>query len=247
MKKHLIIVTMVSFVVLAALQGLGNASFIPMNIGDFVTLNSSFTNEFGRKPADVISNIPFDIPDGDADFFAFNNNTVNPLVLTANIKGPTTAYLLINTNWGKNDLSGRVVFNTLGQQSFTLDLIGGVNIRDWNQSGYTNTVTDPRSSQIDFTAYPDMWSSQGRIDLLTVQLPQAFYADTLKSITFLDFGKDGSISEYIDGASRIRVEGVTIEATPIPEPSSFWLFAIGLGLLGYLIRKRSIFVKASSF
>jgi hypothetical protein len=226
-----------ALLILAALQGQANAAFIPLNLANYATLNSSLATEFGRQPGPSLLGVPFSIPNASADFFAFNNS-ITSLTMDVDIAHASTAYLLLNTNWGQYDLlSGQVKFVTVGHQTYTLDLVGGVNIRDWNEDRYTNTVSSPTNTPTGFTAYPDMWGSYGRIDLLTVALPENFYGDTLDSITFLDYGSDGSTSEYLGAPSRIRIEGVTIATAPVPEPASLLLVALGLGLIAWKARQ----------
>jgi hypothetical protein len=228
MKKILLI----ALLLLVTLQGRGNAAFIPLNLANYATLNGSLATEFGRQPGSSLGGVPFSFPSAPADFFAFNNGTGNALTMDVDIARAGTAYLLINTNWGQYDfLTGRVTFKTVGNLTYSLDLVGGVNIRDWNQDRYTNTVSSPTNTPTGFTADPDMWGSQGWLDLLTVQLPTDFFGDTLDSITFEDFGSDGSTSSYGGSPSRIRVEGVTVGTVPVPEPASLLLVLAGLALM----------------
>jgi hypothetical protein len=225
-------IALITLLLLGTLQGLGNAAFIPLNLADYTTLNGSLATEFGRQPGAALGGVPFSFPAATADFFAFNNGTGNALTMDVDIARAGTAYLLINTNWGQYDfLTGRVTFKTVGNRTYSLDLVGGMNIRDWNQDRYTNTVSSPTNTPTGFTADPDMWGSQGRIDLLTVQLPEEFFGDTLDSITFLDFGTDGSTSSYGGTPSRIRIEGVTVGTVPVPEPASLLLVFAGLALM----------------
>lgn len=235
MKRLLLLIAVL---LLAAFRDGAEATYIPLDLSNYVTLNSSFTNEFGRQPGGTQLGVPFSIPNADADFFAFNNNTPDRFSMGTSIQRASTAYLLLNTNWGQNNfLTGEVIFTTASNRSFVLNLVGGVNIRDWNQAGYTNTVSDPNNRPTGFTAYPDSQGSYGRIDMLTVHLPEYFYGDVLQSISFLDFGSDGSSTEYIGNPSRIRVEGVTIAT--VPEPSTVVLLVLGLGLIVFASRRHS--------
>jgi hypothetical protein len=161
------------------------------------------------------------------------------------ISSVTTAYLLLNTNWGRPAelMAGMVTFVTNTGDSSSIFLRGNENIRDWNDSFYTNGLTGSNPEEV-FSVTSDSWELEGRIDMLTVDLRTLLNEpnEKLINIVFMDYGLDeygdgsgkeiGYVGEHKSGyASHIRVEGVTLA---VPEPSTLLLFALGLCVLGFV-------------
>lgn len=206
--------------------------------------NGTFSYDYNAVPSNTLGGIPFIIPSVNSsqpyDYFAFYDGlpntqwTVNAqdfesLTLQTGPLKASTAYLLLNTNWGTGDqIAGSVTFNTLsGNNPYTIDLWGNVNIRDWN-AWYTNGLTDPTASTV-FSVGSDYYGLSGRIDMLSVALPSYFLLDPLQSIVFTDLGDDG--------LSRLRVEGITVDGMmAVPEPSTLILLAIGFALVLFRFR-----------
>jgi hypothetical protein len=197
--------------------------------------NGSFQYDYNTVPQGTLGGVPFAIPVTGAspyDYFAFydkmpttqwtvNGSSYDTLTLSTGSLRASTAYLLLNTNWGKPDFKvGTVTFNPLsGNNPFSIDLIGDSNIRDWNNWTYSNLLGDPAAAEV-FSVASDYYGLPGRIDMLTVQLPEYFMNDPLSSIVFTDFGQED--------LSRIRVEGITIDVFPVPEPSTALLLFSGI-------------------
>jgi hypothetical protein len=234
------------------------AAYIPIDI-PIVIRDAKFTNDYLTVPPSTLGGIPFHFPGVEGgqtnDFFYFYDNmpntdwTVNGAAFDTMtmpvqaVSSVTTAYLLLNTNWGALTNAGMVTFNTSAGDSLNIALTGNVNIRDWNSSGgYFGTT----NTQEVFSVTPNAYSttnpgSTGRIDMLTVDLKGLLNGNDeyLTSIVFTDYGSDELSTGRSGFASRIRIEGVTIQS--IPEPSTLLLLALGLGVLGFV---RTRFSKA---
>lgn len=210
--------------------------------------NGSFQYDYNTLPQSTLGGVPFNIPStgtsSSYDYFAFyndlpttqwtfNGDSFDTLTLATGNLHATTAYLLLNTNWGESNFRvGTVTFKTAsGRNPFSIDLVGDLNIRDWNAWTYSNLLTDSAASEV-FSVASDHYGLTGRIDMLTVQLPSYFLDDPLSSILFTDYGSDG--------VSRVRVEGVTVDAVPVPEPSTALLICFGFAAVaaGSIVHRR---------
>jgi hypothetical protein len=244
------------------------AAYIPIDIPTDI-LNSPFTRDYLTIPPSTLGGIPFDFHD--SSFFAFNDAIGNTqwtstgftpegtkdftmTMLVQPISSATTAYFLLNTNWGTTaGNAGMVTFFTKTGAYLNIILTGNYNIRDWNSSGnYTNDLTAANATPSVFSVTPNSWGilkdsegnlinpgSAGRIDMLTVDLTNFLKGNEfLTSIVFTDYGSDENLNAATGGSSRsvyashIRVEGVTIES--VPEPSTLLLLALGLCVLGFV-------------
>ena len=176
----------------------------------------------------------------EAQYQGLNNGQQESMTLTPNQYGVTSVYTLINTDWGTTDpyLPGtstpyaEVIFTATGGLTDSIDLIGGNQIRDWNNDGYPDTTSSAYTTDGVFTQSPDALKSSGRVDMQQFILPTAFATQTLQSIQFVDNGSNGT--------QRIVVTGVTLSTNAAPLPAPLGLTAAGLagmGMLALLRRK----------
>jgi hypothetical protein len=145
--------------------------------------------------------IPFLIP-GNAEGTANNvwnadqaagggSGTVS-ITVPINVAKVKTVYTLMNTYWGSTQ-SGllSVTFTGSAGATWTVNLVGGTNVRDYNQNGSTtNTILCQLPNGVGKTATVNAWvNSEGqRLDAQVFELPAAFRTQTLVSMTITDSG-----------------------------------------------------------
>jgi hypothetical protein len=145
--------------------------------------------------------IPFLIP-GNAEGTANNvwnadqaagggSGTVS-ITVPINVAKVKTVYTLMNTYWGSTQ-SGllSVTFTGSAGATWTVNLVGGTNIRDYNQNGSTtDSILCQLPGAVGKTATVNAWvNNQGqRLDEQVFELPAAFRTQTLISMTITDNG-----------------------------------------------------------
>jgi opacity protein-like surface antigen len=142
--------------------------------------------------------VTFEIPTSpNNDWYAGESGESGTVTLAipisiANVK---TVYMLMNTAWGSKEkglLS--VTFTTASGISWTYQLIGGTNIRDYNNGEYTNSIdcalpnviTEKAGSAGTVSAFKN--GEGQRLDMQLFELPTEFAGQTLASITITDNG-----------------------------------------------------------
>ena len=167
-----------------------------------------------------------------------NGGGQESMTLSPDQYGVTSVYALINTDWGTTSQYStgttpyaEVIFTTGGGLTDTVDLIGGNQIRDWNNDGYPNTTTSAYTTDNVFTQSPDSLGSSARVDMQQFVLPTAFATQTLQSIQFVDNGSNN--------VQRIFVTGVTLSTNAAPAPTPLALAGIGvIGLAAMGLRRK---------
>ncbi len=142
------------------------------------------------------------------------NPNGNPRVveLVVNLQGAREVHTLINTDWGQGGPASfaRVEFVGSGGLLHGVDLVGNVDIRDWNQFAWTNTING--------TSTTEVWTAGSvRLDKQRFILPVAFHTAELRRIRFIDTGA----AEF----QRILVSGASVL---VPRPRArVWSSAFG--------------------
>jgi len=160
---------------------------------------------------------------------AANNGpgTVN-VTIPINLKGATTVYTLMNTFWGQTVGSyDTVTFTGSSGTTYSVDLYGDKDIRDYNAADWTNSVSGNTQQ-----AWTNSTDSQ-RLDMQTFVLPSDFADQTLVSMTITD----NASTVY----SRIFLAGLTVDpADPVtvPEPAPLALVGGVLIAAGIFFRRR---------
>jgi hypothetical protein len=217
------------------IPGLGQAAFIKLDMSG--VKNSSFTDpgyrNAGFPTGDVVlGGVPFDLgpPAGpnawNAEFATGSNPrtlTLNPLISNVDI-----VYVLMNTWWGQPGPSSyaNISFAGTGGATYSVDLIGGVHIRDFNQAEFTNFTTSPDTTEV----FQSMGGAR-RLDMLRFDLPASFLGQMLTGITVSDNGGTQFQRAFVSGMTA-----QTITPAAIPEPATILLTAAGL--LAVTLRRR---------
>jgi len=155
--------------------------------------------------------------------------------MNVNVYGATGVHTLINT-WcgepGPNCYAWLVFIGSDGAE-YTKNLIGNVDIRDYNDDGFTNYINGATTTNVFWIPVNGYSGRPGRLDEQSIALPSAFATQTLTTILLFDNGDSfGSVN-----IPHVILDGVTVSA--IPEPSTLVLLAAGaIGLLGYVRRRR---------
>ena len=152
--------------------------------------------------------VPFVIPTSGANSWASRDAQItgpNPHVLDIAVRstGVIRVFTLINTLWGSSGASrASLEFYGDGGEYFKKDLIGGVDIRDYNYGNYTNVVNGTTTANV-FRLNAGSWDQERRLDMQTIDLPTAFRTQTLVKIRLTDAGAD-----YVQ---RAFLAGLTVE------------------------------------
>ena len=211
------------------------AQFTQVNISSQVNVNLQNYTDGANYPLGgtqfFVSGVPFTLAEinntagttgivqggGQSEIGAFSYTFLVPVGTKA-----TVLYTLLNTANGASGVNeGSIVVKGTGGETATLTLTEGFNIRDHNNDGFVNTLSDPTVVPTYFlNGAPTTQSIQTRLDRQQLLLPSTFTGDTIASITFA-----GTAQGNPNGAAFLA--GLTLEN--VPEPST-----IGLACLGAL-------------
>lgn len=203
---------------------------------DFTEYNHSLNNMangwyYGTGGSYDYNGIPLTIADGtngSNNIWLGRDDPDGQMTISTSISNANRVYTLINSWWGyNNSYIGKLEFFGTNGAYYKYDLIEGWNVRDHYNDGFVNYTNDP-------TTIDDVISPGGgvRLDMQVIDLPSVFESETLTSITITNLGGNG----YPTGTPFMAA--LTVSANPVPEPSTFLLFGIGLlGVAAY--RKKS--------
>jgi len=176
--------------------------------------------------------VPFAIPTGPNNFWLgaaaanFGSGVVS-LTIPVGVQGVTSVFTLLNTFWSQPGPNAYLYITFTGSAGATVTqpLVGGVNVRDYNNDGFQNTVNGTSTVQV--------WTNgQGqRLDRQEYILPAAFASQTLTSVTITDTGNEN--------ISRGMFTGLTVSTCPAYVTEGI---AISSGKIVY-DRKQNIYVQ----
>ena len=198
-------------------------------------VNVPFSGEFGGSTFPTgnhtYNGVPFNIANVAVAGGGFNNfwtgggsttaaTAAYTLTLTFNnILNVSNVYTMINTLWGTTNTNPTplsITFNAgNGGTSYTKDLVGNVDVRDYNNS-YLTTINGTTTTNA-FT------NGTQYLDMQNFVLPSYFTTDGLASITLTENGASGY--------EKAMFNALTLE-TSVPEPMSLVLLLSGMTTLG---------------
>jgi hypothetical protein len=153
----------------------------------------------------VLGGIPFSIPASGNNLW--NSDDVSGqwphiLEISAGIYGATDVYTLINTAWGQKGPNSWASIDFIGSGGATYhaDLIGNVDIRDYNQHIWTNSINGTSTINVF-----DNGTGQ-RFDMQRFVLPQQFKTQTLNSIRLTDSGGHEFQAIVLTGVTVIKTQ-----------------------------------------
>ena len=168
--------------------------------GDFGIYNLNCnTFPFG---AQHYNGVPFLIPGNKAgtannawfsDFAAGGGTGVVSITIPVNVANVRTVYALMNTTWGSTQ-PGLLTLTFTGSAgtTWTFNPITGVDVRDWNNGPYPDTIACQLPGRAGKASAINAWvNGQGqRMDEQVYELPLAFAKQRLVSITITDSGDE---------------------------------------------------------
>jgi len=164
----------------------------------------------------------------------------------------TALYSLANTAFGSAGFNeGELVVTGTGGETASLQLVEGDNIRDHNQDGFVNTLTDPTVVPTYFlsgapTSNPTQ--IQTRLDMQEFLLPSSFNGDTIASITFDGTANAGNGSAFLAGLTLVdAVSTGHVPDSPLSVPFTAGVFALVIAASGMIKAKTRRCLSAASW
>lgn len=140
------------------------------------------------------------------------------------IAGVQTIYSLINSAFGVSGVTtGKLIIQGTAQ-TFTFDLVQGVNVRDHFNDGFVNTASN---------LYGSAYYGQDNQDRLDAQQFNVVGLGTLKSIEF-DYAGDFNPGNGFPFLAAITTDTVAA----VPEPSTWAMMIFGFAGIGFLACRR---------
>ena len=179
-------------------SGLVNEPWTFLGPGAYILNGSTFptaSQNFGG--------VPFAIPAGPNNYWnggaaADMGSGIVSVTIPVGVSGVTSTFTLLNTMWSQPGPKAYVFVTFTGSEGATVTqpLVGGVNIRDYNNDGGQNTINDTSTIQA--------WTNgEGqRLDRQEYILPAEFASQVLTSVTITDAGDENF--------SRAAFAGLTV-------------------------------------
>ncbi|MFY9676094.1 MAG: hypothetical protein WCB53_04860 [Terriglobales bacterium] len=214
MRRPKIVLMMLTLFVVTGMARAAKVTLTPIDISSIANttwcsseiINCS-TYPFGAQTYDAI---PYLIPgnsQGTANNFwsseiaAGGGSGTVSVTVPINVAKVKTVYTLINTLWGTSQ-SGllSVTFTGSGGATWTVNLTGDANVRDYNQNpSTTDSILCQLPGGAGKTATINAWvNGQGqRLDEQVYELPAAFKTQTLVSMTITDSGNTNEQRSFL--------------------------------------------------
>jgi hypothetical protein len=172
----------------------------------------------------MLGGVPFELQtdaDGDNAFWGSNltpwtlsGSSSLTLTLNTSLYGATKVYTLINSAWGSTNKNvGSITFNATNGDSYTVQLVEGVNVRDHYYGGFVNAVS---SGTVTKNVIGSDTSGTAHLDMQTFTLPNSFATETLSSIVFISTGSSSTGLPFLAGVTVKASNLVGTTATVVP-------------------------------
>ena len=159
--------------------------------------------------------------------------TAATVEFAVNSYGVRSGYSLIGTYWGSSSPSAKASIEFFGTNGayYKKNLVGNVDIRDWNHFIYTNDINGTTTVNVLNYYSP----GTHRMDMQEYSLPEIFATETLTSIRLTDQRVGQNL--FLAGLALRGTNNPTNNA--VPEPSEWAAMGLlGTGLLGLVVRGR---------
>lgn len=209
----------------------------PVQAATFTPINFSSSANFQLQSLDAgypagnvtLGGVPFNIQtSGNNTWHSEVATGPNPRVLNipVGVFGVTEVNTLINNYWGQAGPTSYASLEFFGSGGayYKKDLVGNVDIRDFLNNVFTNSINGTTTTQV-YSGFGTNGFQENRLDKQQITLPSIFQTNTLNSIRLSDNGGNGFQRTFLAGVT------VAVEPVSVPEPSSI-LGLLGLGVLG---------------
>jgi len=174
--------------------------------------------------------VPFAIPAGPNNYWSGSlagncGSGIVSLTIPVGLSGVTSAFTLLNTFRGQAGPNAYLYITFTGSDGATATqpLVGGVNVRDYNNDGYQNSIDNTGTIQV--------WTNDDgqRLDRQEYILPAAFASQVLTSVTITDAGSyDGSRAIFsaltISTCRAYVTDTIAVSSSKIVYDSSLQLY-----------------------
>ena len=172
-----------------------------------------------------------------------NQSSPSSFDVPVNVANPTTVYTLINSGWGVyGDTVGAVEFKATGGLDYTVNLVEGQNIRDYNNDGFNNTIGQGALGGI-YLGTASFGGGQVRLDEQGFTLPSSFQSATLTDIILHGYGDDPIGDPFLAAAtvtSNPIINGGFEQPTPLANDWGEEFSAGSTGIPGWTVVSGSV-------
>jgi hypothetical protein len=204
--------------------------------GNFTLAGSGDTTGFPFSTNTLLGNVPFTQTGASGEVW---NATYGPKTLTINtsVADARGFYSIINTWWGASGPASyaSVTFNFSDNSTFTEDLIGNVDIRDFNYTGFFTTTINGTTTRNVYLRTAGQYPNPYALDRQWFDFGE-YSGKTLTSVVFTDTGADGLQRMLVSGATvqsgqsgQITGPAIGPGGQPIPEPGTWAAMALLAG------------------
>jgi choice-of-anchor C domain-containing protein len=194
-----------------------------VNIDPYVNSNlQTYNSDFPSGGTSLaVGGVAFtlaDYPGGTGVIQTDNTPRPNSFDVKVNIADPTTVYTLINSWWGVYaDTAGAIEFKATGGLDYSVNLVEGQNIRDFNNYTYNNTIGQGALGRTYLGTY-SIDGGAARLDAQGFPLPSSFQSATLTDIILHGYGDNPTGTPFLAAATvtnNLLINGGFDQPTPL--------------------------------